>query len=64
MRLPVGAHHAPVGLPVCEAHLTYADGTCVLDEGDPVEVWLKKHTCRWSCSCEHHTTETIQPALF
>jgi len=42
----------------CETHLTYADGTCVLDRGGPVEVWLAGRACTWVCACSCHTEHT------
>jgi len=46
---------AEVAGPRPETHLTYAGGPCVLDVGAPVSVWLADRTCRWTCTCEHHT---------
>lgn len=67
-----GNHQACQGpahtVTTCETHLTYADSTCVMDGGDPVEVWLADRTCQWTCACTCHTTTaahaTWQPALF
>jgi hypothetical protein len=49
-----------------EAYLTRADSTCVMDRGDPVQVWLAGRPCRWMCPCECHTAPAapVQGALF
>jgi hypothetical protein len=59
-----GRHHAcHAGTPTehAETHLTYANGTCVLDQGHPIEVWPAGRACAWLCPCECHAQDTADP---